>query len=123
MGKLLDFDKFITEHEKHTIDVKVYGDVYNVPCEIPAIVPIMMARAEETMSPQDSTRMIMRAADTLFGVEGVNQMCRKGMTAKELAALIEKLFREINGADEEDNEAQELTDEDSRVQTKKPGKK
>ena len=120
MGKLLNFDLFMQEHEKRTMDVQVLGDVYTISMEIPAIVPIMMARAEETMSPADSTRMVMRAADAMFGTENVNKMCSKGMTAKNLAQLVEKLFGEINAGDEdEDDEVQELDDEDSRVQTTK----
>lgn len=114
MGKILDFDLFMQEAEKRTLDVKVFGDVYTVPMEIPAIVPIMMARAEEAMSPSDSTKMIMRAADAMFGAEAVNRMCQKGMTAKNIASLVEKLFAEINGSTS--NDVQELSDEDSRVQ-------
>lgn len=114
MGKVLNFDLFMQETEKREMDVTIFGDTYTIPMEIPAIVPIMMARAEESMNPSESTRMIMRAADAMFGVEAVNQMCRKGMTAKNMARLVERLFSEING---DDDEEQELTDEDSRVQT------
>ena len=122
MSKTLNFDLFMQESEKHTLDVTIFGDVYTVPMEIPAIVPIMMARAEESMNPSDSTKMIMRAADAMFGVEAVNTMCRKGMTAKNLAKLVEQLFAEINGSGEDD-EAQEVSDEDSRVQVKSTAKK
>lgn len=119
MGKMLNFDNFIQEHEKRTMDVTIFGDVYVVPMEIPAIVPIMMARAEETMDSRENTRMIMRAADALFGVEGVNQMCRKGMSAKRLITIIEKVFAEIMHPEKEDDDEQELSDENSRVQTNK----
>lgn len=117
MGKILDFDQFIQEHEKRELDVIVLGDTYKVPLTIPAIVPVMMARAEESLNPQDSTKMVMRAADAMFGAENVNKMCRKGLGAKDLAKLIEKLFAEINAGDE-DEEAQDVSDEDSRVQAK-----
>lgn len=122
MSKTLNFDLFMQETEQRTLDVTIFGDVYTVPMEIPAIVPIMMARAEESMNPAESTRMIMRAADAMFGTEAVNKMCRKGMTAKNMAKLVEQLFAEINGGDE-DEEAQELSDEDSRVQTSSKAKK
>lgn len=117
MAKTLNFDLFMQENEKRTIDVTVFGDVYPVSMEIPAIVPIMMARAEESMNPKDSTNMIMRAADAMFGSEAVNKMCRKGMTAANLVKLVERLFAEINGTITDDDDTQELTDEDSRVQT------
>lgn len=117
MGKVLNFDLFMQEHEKKMIDVTVFGETYTIPMEIPAIVPVMMARAEESLDPAAATRMIMRAADAMFGAENVNKMCASGMSAKNLTTLIEKLFAEINGGGEDDEEAQELSDEDSRVQT------
>ena len=116
MGKVVNFDNFMQEHEDRYMDVVVFGDTYSVRMQIPAIVPVMMARAEESLNPAESTRMVMRAADAMFGAESVNTMCRKGMTARNLAALIERVFAEINGTGEDD-EAQELDDEAGRVQT------
>lgn len=124
MGKVLDFDLFMRESNRETIDVTVYGDVYKVPMEIPAIVPVLMARAEMDNDASVSMKMILTAADAMFGKENVDKMCRKGMSAKSLAQLIEKLFQMINGKDDEEDEEQEVTDEDGHVQTnsKKPKK-
>lgn len=124
MGKVLDFDLFMQENRQDTIDVTVYGETYKVPMAIPAIVPVLMARAEMNDDANVSMKMILTAADSMFGAENVDKMCSKGMTAQQLAQLIEKLFQMINGKDEEDDEVQELTDEDSRVQTRsRKGKK
>ena len=117
MGKMLNFDKFIQEKQKETIEVKVYGDVYTVPMEIPAIIPVMMARAEEEMDTVTRTRMVMRAADSMFGVEGVNKMCQKGMSAQAMGELVEAVFAQITGSDDDEDEAQELDDESGKVQT------
>lgn len=122
MGKVLNFDKFIREKEHETIEVTVYGDVYTVPMEIPAIIPVMMARAEEEMDTVMRTRMVMRAADSMFGVEGVNKMCQKGMSARSLGELVETVFAQINGDDDDEDEAQELDDESGKVQTSKSKK-
>lgn len=119
MSKVLNFDKFIREKEHETIEVTVYGDVYTVPMEIPAIIPVMMARAEEEMDTVMRTRMVMRAADSMFGVEGVNKMCQKGMSARSLGELVETVFAQINGDDGDEDEAQELDDESGKVQTSK----
>lgn len=117
MGKVLNFDLFMQEHEKRTMDVQVFGKTYKVPMEIPAIVPVMMARAEDTISDEDSGRMVMRAADALFGADAVNEICRHGLSAQQLATLIQQVFAAINGNTKDDDEVEELTDEDSRVQT------
>ena len=117
MGKVLDFDKFMSEKKHETIDVTVFGKTYEVPAVVPAIVPVMMARAELSSDPQQSTTMIMRAADVMFGSDAVDEMCCSGMSAANLATLVQQLFAKINGTDAEDDEAEELTDEDSRKQT------
>ena len=117
MGKVLNFDQFMSEKNKETIDVQVYGKTYKVPMEIPAIVPVMMARAESALDSQQSTKMVMRAADAMLGAEAVDELCCKGMSASDLSSLVQQLFKKINGADEDEDEAEEVSDEDSRKQT------
>ena len=114
-NKVLNFDLFMQEKEKKTLDVTVYGDVYTVPMEIPAIVPVMMARAEESVNGNDGTKAVMRAADALFGRKNVDKMCRKGISATDLVELIQKVFGMINGQDLSEDDSEELTDDDSRV--------
>lgn len=118
-NKVLNFDKFMSEKKKERIAVTVFGKEYSVPCEIPAIVTVMMARAEFSMSERDNTVMVMKAADSLFGEESVNAMCADGLSTKDLAALVQQIFQKINtGDDDEENDEQELTDEDSRTAAK-----
>lgn len=115
-NKVLNFDKFIAEHNKEQVEITVYGKVYKVPCEIPAIVPVMMARAEQDANAVLSSRMIIKAADSLFGTEAVNEFCDHGMTGPMLTELVKRTFDAINGkVDEDEDEAEELSDEDSRV--------
>lgn len=114
-NKVLNFDLFMQEKEKKTLDVTVYGDTYTVSMEIPAIVPVMMARAEESINGNDSTKAVMRAADALFGQENVDKMCRKGISATDLVNLVQKVFGMINGQDQSEDDSEELTDDDSRV--------
>lgn len=115
MGKVLNFDLFMQEKKKQTMDVTVFGDVYTIPMEIPAVVPVMMSRAEESDTASDGTRAIMMAADALFGAQNVDRMCQKGLSATDLANLIQKVFLMINGQDPNENEVEELSDDDSRV--------
>ena len=117
-SKVLDFDQFMAERAKETIDVKVYGKTYKIAKEIPALVPIMMARSEEDEDASLSGQMILRAADGWFGKEVVDEFCKNGMTTNELSNLVTQLFRAINGDSEDDDDAEEYSDEDSRVQVK-----
>ena len=114
-NKVLNFDKFISEHNQDKIEVTVYGKVYKVPCEIPAIVPVMMARAEQGANEMLSSQMVIKAADSLFGAEAVNEFCAKGMTGPMLSELVKRMFDTINGKTDDDDGAEELSDEDSRV--------
>lgn len=113
--KVLNFDKFYEETEHEKIEVVVHGETYTIDSAIPAIVPIIMARAEETNDSTIATKAILRAADTMFGKENVDKMCESGMTAPALVQLMQKLFAMINGEDGDDDDgSQEITDEDSR---------
>lgn len=115
MSKVLNFDQFMSEKKQETIQVTVFGKEYEVPAQLPAIVPVMMARAERTKNPVDNTKMIMFAADALLGNETVNELCENGLSGKDLASLIAMIFQKINSSDDEEDEAEELTDEDSRT--------
>lgn len=115
MSKTLNFDKFLSEKTNETLDVTVYGSTYKIPMKIPAIVPVMMARAEESLDESESSRMIFRAADALFGKSAVDKMCENGISGAELVDLVQRTFAVINGKEMVDEEAQELTDEDSHV--------
>lgn len=115
MSKVINFDQFMAEKKQEVITVTVFGKEYSVPAQIPAVVPIMMARAERTKNPLDNTRMIMFAADALFGNSAVDELCKNGMSGSDLASLVSMIFQKIQAPDDEEDEAEELTDEDSRT--------
>lgn len=113
MKRTLDFDKFMQEKQGDTIEVKLYGKTYTVKAEIPATVPILMARSEEAADQQVQFKLVFKAADAMLGTQAVNEICDKGISTNDLAKLVKMLFDMINGVDE-DEETEELTDEDSR---------
>ena len=117
MGKVLNFDKFMEEKNGEVIKVTVYGKEYEVQSRIPASVPVMMARAESAMDGQLATKLVMRAADAMFGTKVVDEFCKRGMSANELSDLVQRLFNMING-DDNDDESEELSDEDSKKPTR-----
>ena len=106
--------QFMKEKNREKIQVEVLGCTYYVTSQIPALVPVMMARAENADDQQLATKMVMRAADAMFGAEAVDEMCNNGIAASELAELVQQLFKMINGTEDDDDDSQELTDEDSR---------
>ena len=112
MNKTLNFDRFLAEKNNETIEVTIYGSTYKVPARIPAIVPVMMARSEDTPDAAVSMKLIFKAADALLGADVVTEICSKGLAVDDLAQLVKNLFDLINGA--ADDTEQELTDEDSR---------
>lgn len=124
MNKILNFDQFIAEKKKETITVTIFGKEYIVPCEIPANVPVMMARAETEMSGQEQLKLVMQAADNMFGREAVNELCAKGISTKDLADLVQKLFVKISGTepDEESQEIDELSNKVAKAGAKNPKK-
>ena len=115
MGKVLNFDKFIQEKNSETIKVTVYGKEYEVLSRIPASVPIMMARAENEEDGALATKLVMKAADAMFGKEAIDEFCDKGMSASELSTMVKQLFDMINGKETDaDDESEELSDESGK---------
>lgn len=122
MSKVLNFDQFIQEKNKETIDVTVFGKVYTIKAEVPAIVPVMMARAESESNQQAATKAIIRAADAMFGRAAIDEMCEKGISSNALSEMVQRLFLMINGNDAGDDDSEELDDSDSRVAAPNKGK-
>lgn len=122
--KTMNFDAFMQEKKQEPIYVTVYGKEYPVKPEIPAIVPIMMARSEQEISNEESVKLMFTAADALFGQAAVNEMCGKGMSSEQMALLIQKTFAAINGETPEDELMEEYTDDAGKTaKAKKPVKK
>ena len=104
MAKVLEFDTFMQEAKGENLTVRVGGKDYSVPPKIPAIVPLMMARAEK-LADQSSrnaaySKMIFTAADALFGEKAMTEICESGMTVDMLSLLVQKTFALINGVED-----------------------
>lgn len=121
-SRVLNFDNFITEKNEEPILVTVFGKEYKVKPQIPAIVPVMMARSNENMSEGDASRMVLRAADIMFGKEAIEELCEKGISVADLGSLIKHVFDMINGTGVDDDDAETLSDEDGMVTTNKAKK-
>lgn len=110
-NKTLNFDRCISEMKRETITVTVKDKEYVIPCAIPAIVPVMMARSEAALDSALKTNMIFRAGDAMFGKANIDQMCADGLIADDLARLIDMIFRMVQGNESEEDLSQELDDE------------
>lgn len=93
----LDFDRFLSEKRGEYVTVSVFGKPYRVKREIPALLPILLARAEAGGQPAEMGKALLRTGDMLFGAESVDGFCRQGMTAEELTALVEQTLALICG--------------------------
>ncbi len=122
-NRVLDFDNFMAEKNEEPIVVRVYGEEYKVKPEIPAIVPVMMARSNEEMSETDASRMVLRAGDILFGKKAIDHFCEMGMSVENLGSLIRTVFDRINGKGIDDDDSETISDEDGMVAAGSKGKK
>ncbi len=100
MEDMLDFDLFLRETRKKPLTVRVYGEDLPVPPGIPAMVPVLMARSEH-MEDAEAAKLVVEAAFSLFTREKVEWMCQMGMTAEQLAELVQQTFRLIEGRAED----------------------
>lgn len=119
----LDFDRFMAEKACEYVAVKVYGRLCRVRREIPALLPMLLARAAE-ISPEEMGRAMLRTGDMLFGPEQMDEFCRQGMTAGEMTALVERTLALICGKPEA-GDAETLEDDGSgpAEREKAPAKK
>lgn len=95
-GLTLDFDRFMSEKRAEYVTVTVYGRPYRVKREIPALLPILLARAGEE-APAKMGEALLRAGDVLFGPENMDGFARKGMSARQAAELVERTLGMICG--------------------------
>lgn len=116
MKKTINFDRFMQEKNREYITVTVYGEQYQVLAEVPACVPLMMARAEEAgdASGAEVTLAMMKAATLMFGEKTIQKFEKKGMSANDMGQLVQAVFSAIGGSDEDEDEAEELDDEASK---------
>ncbi len=113
MKKTLDFDRFMREKDREYITVTVYGKQYKVLAEVPACIPLMMARAEETgvADKGEATLATIRAAKILFGDAAISEFENKGMSANDMGQLVQEVFKAIGGDEDETEDAEEYDDE------------
>ena len=71
----LDFDRFLSEKKQEYLTVRAFGAEYRVKREIPALLPLTLARAEEAERPAALEMALLRAADVLLGRENVDALC------------------------------------------------
>lgn len=116
-NKVLNFDRFISERKSEYIEVTAFGKTYNVKKEIPAIVPIMLARAGEDVNNQEIGLSMMKAGDVMFGKDAIDEMCAAGATVSELGQLFRMVFSMVSGQDidGDDLDDEEYDDESGKV--------
>lgn len=124
-NRTLNFDNFMAEKNAEMIEVTVYGKKYKVKRQIPAIVPIMMARANEGTERSEVMLSILRAGDIMFGKDAIDTFCEKGMSSDMLAELIQQTFNLISSEDVDGDDMDEASydDESDKVVKGKKAKK
>ena len=108
-NRFLDFDAFLSEKEEKTIDVRIFGKVYTVSANVPAILPLKYRRAQkdrENPEMQSEVNMaVFDIADMLFGKEAMDEICGKGLSAADLNELVSSVLSRIQKIyDSEDDE-------------------
>jgi len=122
--RTLNFDNFMDEKNAETIDVIVYGKCYKVKKQIPAFVPIMMARANEDTDQGQVTLSILRAGDVMFGKKAIDSFCEKGMSIEQISNLIMQVFNMISNEDVDGEDVDEATyDDETEKVSASAGKK
>ena len=126
MGKLLDFDNFLAEKKRQSVEVKVYGKVYKVKKEFPAALVIELARIAETggkMNAADEGRLTLKMGEALFGKAGFQEICGKGISVEDLAQLVHRTFALVSGKNVDGEDIGETVDDESDMVNPKDKKR
>lgn len=75
------------------------------------------------MTDAEASKIVLKAADVMFGARAIDEMCEKGLTTEQIGELVKKTFAVINGQDVDGEDAETLSDEDGMVQTEGRAKK
>lgn len=113
-NKFYNFDKFISEKDREQVTVQILGKSYSFNRQIPAILPVLMARQEGIINRAEQTKLLMKAADVLFGSKAVDQMCADGLATDDFVVIIQKAFELVGSNEEDDSDAEELDDESGK---------
>lgn len=112
-NRVLNFDKFMNEKKHEYITVTVFGKDYKVKNEIPAIVPIMLARAGEDANNSDVGLAMMKAGEIMFGKEAVDEICEAGASVEQLSQLFKMVFQMVSGQDIDGDDMDEAEYDDT----------
>ncbi len=106
MTKCKDFDKFFQEVKKEPIVIKVFGEYYNLPAEMPASIMLETAKLQKSLEedeqvPVDKTFEI---AESYFGKEQFEKLIKTGISVNQLGAVIEYVSTLYGGIELKDEE-------------------
>ena len=109
-NRFKSFDDMLAETTNETITIRVYGKDYTIPAQMPAIIPVMMARFED--DPEAMQRLTYLAGDHLFGHEAVTEWAsHDGFTKEKLETIVSEVFKMIYGAPETETPKERIEDD------------
>ena len=83
-----DFDKFFKEMAKKPITIRLFGQNWDLPSDLPAsTMLIALSAAKEGQSELTKARQMELAIDML-GKKNVEEWCKRGMTMPQLEEVM-----------------------------------
>lgn len=123
MGNYVDFDKFLSEREKETKTVKIFGRKCKVLADLPFIY-MMKAIALSKEGKRPTATMNLDVLKHMFAPDDFEYISTHfEFTLPAIRAIIEKIW--MSDDEEESNEPEEITEDDLAIQNsgiKKPKK-
>lgn len=98
MSNFKDFDAFFSEMEKKPIvQIKLYGKVYDLPSELPAVTLLQTYKASKSGDASLSEAKQMEVAIDMLGEANVAEWCDNGMTMTQLAEVMKWAAQQYMG--------------------------
>ena len=99
LNNVLDFDAAMAEMGAKTITVMLFGEEWQIPGELPALIPLKVMRLQREqggdadLSREDTIEM----ATALFGEANLDEWLRRGITMDQLAKFTTLILMKHHG--------------------------
>lgn len=90
--KFFDFDEFMEERGGGTFTIKAFGEVHELPNEVPFDIILRVTRAHKNKKKQMSDDDTIEMAKTLLTEKTFDRLVKKGITLKQIMLLMEKVM-------------------------------
>jgi hypothetical protein len=92
-----DFDQFVREQTSEPVIMRVYGQIEELPAELPAMILLRVSDMQERGEKQTNMKDIFEMAYAVFSEQRVKAWLQKGMSINGLETMLSHAMQIYTG--------------------------